>query len=274
MKMEISRTKSPLGLIAGGGQFPIMCAKAARDEGRSVIAIAHKGETDSALEMVAEKIRWVHLGQLGKVIRFFKKEGVSEALFAGTITKKRIFRDVRPDMRALSIWRRLDTRLDDGILRAVASELEREGIRVVPSTLFLKELLASEGRLTRHRPSRDQQEDIEFGFRLAKEVGRLDIGQCLVVKDKAVLAVEAIEGTDETILRGGRLGGPGSVVIKICKPGQDMRFDLPSVGTRTIESMIEAKASVLVIEAGKTLLFDRDDMIALADKNSITVIGR
>ncbi len=274
MKMGTSRTKPPLGLIAGGGQFPIMCARAAQDEGRSVVAIAHKGETDKALEAVTEKIRWVHLGQLGKVIRFFKNEGVSEALFAGTITKKRIFRDVRPDIRALSIWRRLDTRLDDGILRAVAGELEKEGIRVVPSTLFLKGLLAPEGRLTGHRPSSSQQEDIEFGFRMAKEIGRLDIGQCLVVKGKAVLAVEAIEGTDETILRGGRLGGAGSVVVKICKPGQDVRFDLPSVGPRTIESMIRVKASVLVVEAGKTLLFDREDMIALADSNAITVIGR
>jgi len=263
----------PLGLVAGGGQFPLLCARAARKQGRRVVAIAHNGETDALLSEEVDQIEWVYLGQLGKLIKTLKKAGASEAIFAGSITKTRIFRDVRPDLRAIDLWRRLGNRLDDRILRSVAAELEQEGIRVLPSTFFLKELLVPPGVLTRCRPSESQWKDIHFGWRLAREIGRLDIGQCLVVKDRTVLAVEAIEGTDRTIRRGGQLGGPDAVVIKVCKPAQDTRFDLPSVGVGTIEQMVRVKASVLAVEAGRTLFFDRDSTIDTADRSSIAVVG-
>lgn len=263
----------PLGLVAGGGQFPLLCARAARRQGRSIVAVAHKGETDPLLSEEVDQIEWVYLGQLGRLIETLKKAGASEAIFAGSITKTRIFKDVHPDLRAINLWRRLGNRLDDGILRSIAEELEQEGIHVLPSTILLKGLLVSSGVLTRCKPSESQWEDIRFGWELAREIGRLDIGQCLVVKDRAVLAVEAIEGTDQTIWRGGQLGGPDVVVIKICKPGQDTRFDLPSVGVETIEQMVRVKASVLAVEAGRTLFFDRDSTIDLANRSSIAVVG-
>ena len=263
----------PLGLVAGGGQFPLLCARAARRQGRSIVAVAHKGETDPLLSEEVDQIEWVYLGQLGRLIETLKKAGASEAIFAGSITKTRIFKDVRPDLRAINLWRRLGNRLDDGILRSIAAELEQEGIQVLPSTILLKRLLVPSGVLTRCKPSEGQWEDIRFGWELAREIGRLDIGQCLVVKDRAVLAIEAIEGTDQTIRRGGQLGGPGAVVIKVCKPGQDTRFDLPSVGVETIEQMVQVKASVLAVEAGRTLFFDRDSTIDMANRSSIAVVG-
>ncbi|OPL16989.1 MAG: hypothetical protein AVO38_06740 [delta proteobacterium ML8_D] len=265
--------QSPLGLVAGGGQFPLLCARAARKQGHGIVAVAHKGETDPLLSGEVDQIEWIYLGQLGKLIKTLKKAGASEAIFAGSITKTRIFKDVRPDLRALNLWRRLGTRLDDRILRSIASELEQEGIRVLPSTFLLKELLVSSGVLTDCKPSKSQWKDIHFGWELAREIGRLDVGQCLVVKDRTVLAVEAIEGTDQTIQRGGRLGGAGAVVIKVCKPTQDTRFDLPSVGAETIEQMIQVKASVLAVEADRTLFFDKDSTINLADRSSIAIVG-
>lgn len=263
----------PLGLVAGAGQFPFLCARAARRRGRKVVAIAHKGETDSLLSEEVDQIEWVHLGQLGKLIKTLKKAGASEAIFAGSITKTRMFRDARPDLRAIKLWRSLKNRLDDGILRAVADEIEGEGIQVIPSTVLLKDLLVPLGVLTRCSPSKKQWEDIRFGWKLAKELGRLDIGQCVVVKDRAVLAVEAIEGTDNTILRGGQFGGRGTVVIKICKPRQDIRFDLPSIGTQSIQKMTQVKASVLAVEVGRTLFFDRDSTIDLANRSGIAIVG-
>ena len=263
----------PLGLVAGGGQFPLLCAKEAGKQGIPIVAIAHSGETDPALEGLAHATTWVHLGQLGKLIRTLKKNGVRQVLFAGTITKVRIFRDVRPDLRALNLWRKLDRRLDDRILRAVASEIESEGMEVVPSTVLLPHLLAPAGPVTRNRPSTEQWKDIEFGWNLVKEIGRLDIGQCVVVKDRTVLAIEAIEGTDRTILRGGRLGGPGSVVVKACKPNQDLRFDLPSVGVKTVESMKEVRASVLAVQAGRTLMFDKEELVDAAQRAEIAIVG-
>jgi DUF1009 family protein len=265
--------EGPLGIVAGGGQFPLLCARAARNKGRSVMAIAHRGETDPQLEGEVDAVTWIYLGQLGKLIKVLKGSGVSEVLFAGTITKKRIFKDIRPDIRALNLWRRIEKRLDDGILRAIAAELEAEGIAVLPSTAFLQELLAPSGVLTRRPPTADQRDDIIFGWELARQIGRLDIGQCLVVKDRTVLAVEAIEGTDQTIVRGGRLGGAGAVVIKVCKPSQDTRFDLPSIGIGTIETMVSVKAAVLAVESGRALFFDRDAAVAMADRAGIAIVG-
>ncbi len=262
-----------IGLIAGGGDFPIMCAEAARRHGKAVIAVAHKGETSPDLNSEVDHLEWIYLGQLGRLIKTFKKYQVKQVIFAGTIKKKRIFSDIRPDLRALSLWKKLRTRLDDGILRALADELESEGIHVISSVTFLTELLVPEGLLSKKKPSKQEWEDIKFGWGLAKKIGQLDIGQCIVVKHKTVLAVEAIEGTDETITRGGKLGGPGGVIIKVCKPTQDTRFDLPATGPDTIKTMASVSASVLAVEANKALLFKKEETIKLANKLGISIVG-
>lgn len=271
--MTEERTASAIGLIAGGGQFPLLFAEAARSRGRRVVAIAHVNETLSELEQRADATYWVKLGQLGKIISHFRREGVTEAVFAGTITKTRIFRDVLPDFKGLTLWNKIDARLDDAILRAVAATLEEEGIRVLASTCYLEHLFFPRGVLTRKKPSAAQMEDVRFGWRVAREVGRLDIGQCVVVRDRSVLAVEAIEGTDAAIRRGGELAGSGAVVVKLKKPGQDFRFDLPATGSGTIETLAAVKGAVLAVEAGQSLLFDRTAMVAAADRASLVVIG-
>ena len=262
-----------IGIVAGGGQFPLLFAEAARRAGRRVVVAAHKGESDSALEDAADAILWVKLGQLGRIIRFFHDENVRETAFLGTITKTRIFRDVFPDLKGLTLWNRIRARHDDSILRAVADSLEKEGIKVVESTLYLKDLLFPGGVLTRRKPTAEEIEDMEFGWRMAREVGRLDIGQTVVVRDRAVVAVEAIEGTDAAIRRGGELAREKAVVVKVRKPGQDFRFDLPAIGTRTIAVMREVSASVLAVEKGQALLFDADRVIRDADDAGIAVVG-
>jgi DUF1009 family protein len=264
---------SKIGIIAGGGQFPLLFAKAAKKKGCQVLVVAHKGESSPDLEEIADEICWVKLGQLGKIIKFFKQQGVSEAVLLGTITKTRIFKDILPDLKGLTLWNRLKVRQDDSILRAVADALEDEGIKILESTIYLKELLFPKGVLTKGKPSSDQIDDIYFGWQMAREVGRLDIGQCVVVRDRAVLAVEAIEGTDAAIRRGGKLGKEQAVVVKVKKPNQDFRFDLPAIGIKTIDSMDEVGASVLAVETGQALLFDASAMIDRADKAGIVVVG-
>jgi len=264
---------SRIGIIAGGGQFPYLFAEAARKEGREVVIVAHKNESHPDLEGMADRFSWVKLGQLGKIIKFFHKENVRETVFLGTITKTRIFKDIFPDLKGLSIWNKIDVRQDDAILRAFADVLEKEGIAVLDSTLYLKHLLFPAGVLTRKKPTAGQKKDMEFGFQMARAVGKLDIGQCVVVRDMSVVAVEAIEGTDATIKRGGALAQEKAVVVKVKKPGQDFRFDLPATGLTTLESMQEAKAAVLAVEAGQSLLFDREAMIRQADKAGLVVVG-
>jgi DUF1009 family protein len=263
----------PIGLIAGGGQFPLLFAEAARQQGRKVVAVCHQNETAPELERRADACCWVKLGQLGRIIKFFQSQGVSETVFCGTITKTRIFRDILPDLKGLSLWNKIDSKLDDGILRAVAGALEEEGIQVLPSTCYLEHLLFPKGVLGRRRPSEEQWADIRFGWRIAREIGRLDIGQCVVVREGSVLAVEAIEGTDAAIRRGGELAGSGAVVIKLKKPGQDFRFDLPATGAGTIATLASVKGAALAAEAGQSLLFDREAMTAAADKAGIAVVG-
>ncbi len=265
--------ESKIGIIAGGGQFPYLFAEKAREAGREVVVAAHKGETHPELEKISDSFIWVRLGQLGKIIKFFHKERVREIVFLGTITKTRIFKDILPDWKGLSLWNRIDKRHDDAILRALAVEMQKEGIEVVDSTLYLKDLLFPAGLLTSRKPTLEQIEDIRFGREMAREIGRLDIGQCVVVRDRTVLAVEAIEGTDETIRRGGKLGREKTVVVKVKKPNQDFRFDLPSIGPRTIETMREVNAAVLAVEAGQALLFDSSTFIELAERNDVAVVG-
>ena len=264
---------SPIGLIAGGGQFPLLFAEAARARGRRVVAVAHVNETLPELEQQADVTCWVKLGQLGRIIKYFRQEGVNETVFAGTITKTRIFQDVLPDFKGLTLWNKIDIRLDDAILRAVAQTLEEEGIRVIASTCYLDHLFFPQGLLSRKKPSTAQMEDIRFGWSIARAVGRLDIGQCVVVRDRSVLAVEAIEGTDAAIRRGGELAGSGAVVVKLKKPDQDFRFDLPATGEKTIATLAAVKGAVLAVEAGQSLLFDRTAMVRAADRAGIVVIG-
>lgn len=264
---------SAIGLIAGGGQFPLLFTEAAKKQGHRVVAVAHTNETLPELEQLADTTCWVKLGQLGKIIKFFQAHGVSETAFAGTITKTRIFKDILPDLKGLTLWNKIDRRLDDAILRAVAATLEEEGIHVVASTCYLDHLLFPKGVLTRKKPTSEQLEDIEFGWSIAGEIGRLDIGQCVVVRERSVLAVEAIEGTDAAIRRGGGLSGSGAVVVKRKKPNQDFRFDLPATGEQTIKTLAEVKGAVLAVEAGQSLLFNPEAMIAAADKAGIVVVG-
>jgi UDP-2,3-diacylglucosamine hydrolase len=265
--------KPVLGIIAGSGKFPLLVARSAKKAGFRVVAVAHAGETDPVLENETDSIAWIRLGQLGKLIRSLKKQGVQQAVMAGGIKKERMFENVLPDLKGLSLLSRLAIFHDDDILRAVARELEKEGIEIVSSTTHVPELVAPPGILTMRKPSKNEKEDMAFGWRIAKELGRLDVGQCVVVRRKTVLALEAIEGTDETILRGGRLAREKAVVVKVSKPKQDLRFDVPTIGVGTILSMMEAKASVLAVEAGKTLVFDRDEAIALADRERIAIVS-
>lgn len=266
-------TKNRIGIIAGGGQFPMLFAKAAREAGREVVIVAHKGESWPELESLADEFLWVKLGQLGKIISFFKSRNVTETVFLGAITKTKIFKDVLPDFKGLTLWNKIDVRQDDAILRAVANAIEEEGIRVLESTLYLQHLLFPKGVLTKKKPGREQIEDIRFGWQTARAIGALDIGQCVVVRDRTVLAVEAIEGTDAAISRGGSLGREKAVVVKVKKPKQDFRFDLPAIGEKTIETMVSVKASVLAVEAEQALFFDREAVINSANRAGIVVVG-
>lgn len=262
-----------LGLIAGGGQFPLLIADAARQQGLRVVAVAHKDETDPALSEKVDEIVWVKLGQLGHLIRALKKNGAEKALMAGTITKRKMFEHVMPDLKGLSIMSKLAVFHDDDILKAVSAELEKEGVEIVSSTVYLPELIAPEGCLTRRKPTKEEEADIHVGWKVAKALGRLDTGQSVVVRKKTILALEAIEGTDATILRGGALAGEKAVVVKTSKPDQDLRFDVPSVGPGTISAMAKVKGSVLAIEAGRTLIFDRAETIAMADRQKISIVS-
>ncbi len=261
-----------IGVIAGGGRFPLLVAESARREGLRVVAVAHRGQTLPSLEDRVDEIVWIKLGQLGGLIQALKDRGVTKALMAGTVDKRKMF-EMQPDLKGLMLMSRLAVFHDDDILRTLADMLAKEGIEIVSSTSHLPDLLASPGCLTKRKPGRAEKEDIRLGWQAAKELGRLDIGQCVVVRKRTVLAVEAMEGTDETIRRGGKLAREKAVVVKVSKPDQDLRFDVPSVGLETVRVMTEVKASVLAVEAGKTLLFEQPQMIALANEAGIAVIS-
>jgi UDP-2,3-diacylglucosamine hydrolase len=262
-----------LGLIAGNGRFPIIFADNARKLGYHVSAVAHEGETDPELANHVDRIHWIKIGQLNKLISAFKSDEVHQAVMLGGIKKTHVFTTVRPDFRALALAARLALWKDDDILREIAKELEKEGITICESTFGLEGILADEGPLTARVPSGKEWEDIRYGWDVAHDIGRLDIGQCVIVKDRVVVAVEAVEGTDEAIKRGGQLAKDGAVVVKRCKPQQDLRFDLPAVGPRTIEIMASVNASVLAVEAGRTIILDRDLTLKKAQSAGIAVVG-
>jgi DUF1009 family protein len=262
-----------IGLIAGNGRFPLLFADAARRAGVEVVAVAHQGETPSEIVDLVSAVTWVRVGELGKIIRAFKRADVRRAVMAGGISKPRQLSDFRPDFRGAAFIARVRSLKDDVLLRGVADELERDGITVVESTMFLGELVPSAGTLSRRQPRSREWEDVRFGFTVAKEVGRFDVGQSVVVKRGTVLAVEGIEGTDAAIRRGGELGRGGAVVVKVSKPTQDLRFDVPAVGPETIAAMQEVGATVLALEAGRTLMIDREALLRAADAAGIAVVA-
>lgn len=262
-----------LGLIAGNGKFPLIVAAEARRLGYSVIAVAHHGETDPAIEHTAETVTWVYVGQLGKIIRAFQRSEVTEAVMAGGIRKVKLFGNFRPDVRGARFLAKFKSREDDDLLRGIADELAADGIQIVASTLCLSDIMPPEGILTKRAPRPEEWDDIVLGFRTAKEVGRLGIGQTVVVKRQIVLAVEAAEGTDAAIERGGRLAKSGCVVVKVSKPQQDLRFDVPAVGIETVNRLHEVRGTVLAIEAGKTILLEKEGLLSQADACGISVVG-
>ena len=263
-----------IGLIAGDGRFPIIFADNVRRLGFTVSAIAHVGTTLPELESYVEHIHWLKIGQFGKALAALKQDGIGQAVMLGGIKKTNVFTTLRPDLRALAIFSRLKHWKDDAILRAVAGELEREGIEILDSTFGLQDILAEEGYLTSKKPSKKEVEDIQFGWETLETLGMLDIGQCVVVKNGVIVSVEAVEGTDEAITRGGKLGGKGAVVIKRTKPQQDLRFDLPAIGPQTIQTMISVQATALAIEAGRTVIIDREDVLSQANEAGISIVGK
>jgi DUF1009 family protein len=260
-------------LIAGNSRFPLIFAQAAHAEGVSLVAVAHQGETPSELASLVADLTWVRVGELGKIITTFQAAGVTQAVMAGGIHKSGALTNIQPDERGFAFISRLPSLQDDVILRGIAQELESEGITVVESTRFLASLLPQPGILTAQSPTAQQWRDIHFGFAAARDIGRWDIGQSVVVKRRAVIAIEGIEGTNSAIRRGGELGGAGTVVVKVSKPQQDLRFDVPAVGPDTITAMQEVKASVLALEAGKTLMIDKEEFLQRANDCSVCVVA-
>jgi UDP-2,3-diacylglucosamine hydrolase len=262
-----------LGLIAGNGKFPLIFAEQARKEGYSLVAVAHRGETLKEIEGLVEEVAWIYVGQLGKMVRTFLRAGITEAVMAGGIQKVKLLENFRPDLRGAKFLARMKRKDDDALLRGLADELETEGIRVLDSTLCLPEIVAAEGVLTRRSPRPAEWEDIRFGFRVAKEIGRVGIGQTVVIKKQMVVAVEALEGTDAAIERGGRLARSGFIVVKVSKPQQDLRFDVPAVGVATVRRIHEMNGTALAVEASRTLLLEKDVLIKEADDFGISVVA-
>jgi DUF1009 family protein len=267
------------GLIAGNGRFPFLVLDAARAQGHDVTIVAAKEETFPELNDAAKRhgaaIHWISLGQLGTCINLLKDAGASHAVMAGQVRHTKIFAGgIIPDLAFLSVLRQLTSKNTDGLIGAVANVLRDNGIELMDSTSLIEPLLARSGVLTRRAPTEDERKDFEFGYRMADAIAALDIGQTIAVKHQAVVAVEAMEGTDEVIGRAGHLAGPGVRIVKVAKPKQDMRFDVPVVGIATIQAMRVAGANALSVDAGRTLMIDGDGIITSADEAGITIVGR
>lgn len=261
------------GLIAGNGQFPFLVVEGAKRAGAELSVIAIKEETDPNIEQVADKVLWVNIGQLGKMISFFKSNGVEQAIMAGQVKHVQIFSGALPDARMLKMLWNLPKRNTDALIGGVANEMAKDGIELIDSTFFIKDQLAQTGILTKRKPSDTEQENVEYGLSIANEIARLDLGQTIVVRAKACVAIEAMEGTDETIKRAGELANGKLTVVKVAKPAQDMRFDVPVIGIPTIGTMIAAGATCISVTAGKTLIFDKEAVLKFADQNKIAIIG-
>ena len=254
-----------LGLIAGNGKFPLIFAEEAKREGYALVAVAHRGETMEEIDKLLDDVTWVYVGQLGKIIETFHSAGITEAVMAGGIRKVKLFGNFRPDWRGVRFLARVKSREDDALLRGVADELAEEGIEVT--------LVAREGVLTQRAPTASEWEDVRLGFQVAKEIGRLGIGQTVIVKNRVVVAVEAVEGTDAAMERAGALAKSGFVVVKVSKPHQDLRFDVPAVGVDTIKNMGAVGGVVLAVEAGKTILLEKQRLLKDAEACGISVVA-
>ncbi len=260
------------GLIAGNGRFPFLVLEGARSQGIEMAVIAIKEEASPELEKAAKRVHWVSLGELSKTIDVMHQEGVTQAVMAGQVKHNKIFSSIRPDWKLAKLLFSLPRKNTDALIGAVARVLDEEGIRLVDSTLFLKPLVPEAGVLTRRAPNEHEAEDIAYGRGLAQQIAGMDIGQTVVIADRACIAVEAMEGTDEVIARAARIAaGKPLVVVKVSKPGQDMRFDVPVVGLPTIEQMRTVGATALAVDARRTLLFDRKKLIELADATGISI---
>jgi DUF1009 family protein len=264
---------APLGLIAGNGRFPFLTAAGARRAGRRVVALALREETSPELESEVDEMHWISLGQLGTAIEILQRAGAHEAVMAGQVQHRQIFSEIVPDLKLVGLLARLAFRNTDSLIGAVADALAREGITLLPSVAFLEDQLALPGPMTKRRPDGDERKDVAYGEQVARMLAGMDLGQTAVVKGCAAVALEAMEGTDETIRRAGRIAGPGTTVVKVGKPRQDMRFDVPVVGPGTLDAMREAGARVLAVDAGRTLLLDRPQFLERAEAERVAVFG-
>jgi DUF1009 family protein len=267
------RTAPTLGLIAGWGDLPAVVAKAAREHGRRVVAVGFRGETDPELARDVDEWHWSSLGQVGRLIRLLKTAGVTETVLAGVVKHRSLFNLFRMDWRAVRLLAGLKDKRANSILGAVAETLAQEDLRLISPLPWLKAYLPGRGCLTQHRPTRQERKDVQFGYRMARHVAGADIGQTVVVKNQTVVAVEAMEGTDACILRAGEISRGGAVVVKVTKPDQDFRFDVPVVGPLTIQNMHKAGATVLAFSANQTLFLHRDKTVVDADRARISLWG-
>jgi UDP-2,3-diacylglucosamine hydrolase len=263
-----------LAIIAGNGVYPRLLADGARRAGvETIIAAAFTDETDSVLEKHVDVLEWMHVGQLGRLLKFFRRQDIHHAIMAGQIAPKNLF-DLRPDLKALMLLGKLKERNAESIFAAIADELSKIDVDLLPATTFLEDSLARPGLIAGPKLSPRQKHDVELGWTVAKEIARLDIGQTIVIKNGTIVAVEALEGTNEAIKRGGTLAREGAVMVKVSKPNQDMRFDVPAIGVETIRIAAESGVRVIAVEAGKTLLLERDALTALANGLNVSVAAR
>jgi UDP-2,3-diacylglucosamine hydrolase len=266
-------TPDALGIIAGSGAYPLQVARSARSSGvKQIVAAAFTDETDAALAQHVDALEWLRVGQLSRLLSFFKARGIRHAIMAGQIAPKNLF-DVRPDVKTLLLLARLKRRNAETIFGAIADELRGVGVELLPATTFLDDAVAQHGLIAGRGLNRREEADVRYGFDIAKQVSALDIGQTVVVKDGTVVAVEAFEGTNEAIKRGGALARKGAVLVKVSKPNQDMRFDVPVIGARTVEIASAAHVRVIAVEAERTLLLEKDQLVAAAARHGISVVG-
>ena len=267
-------TLHALGIIAGNGVYPRLLADAARKAGvKEISAAAFTGETDPVLQQHVDVLEWMRVGQLNRLLTFFRAHDIHHAIMAGQIAPKNLF-DLRPDWKALMLLGTLKERNAESIFVAIADELAKIDVDLLPATTFLEDFLAASGLIAGPKLSRNEEDDVDLGWRIAKEIARLDIGQTVLVRNGTVVAVEALEGTNDAIRRGGELASSGAVMVKVAKPSQDMRFDVPVIGLETIRVAAEAKLRVIAVEAGKTLLLERDAIVDLANHSKISIVGR
>jgi DUF1009 family protein len=262
-----------IGLIAGNGRFPFLVAAEIKKNGEQVICVGLKEEADEGLSAVCDKYFEVSIGKFQKIIDSLKDEGVNTAVMAGQVKHVKIYSGILPDMRAVKILASLVNKKTDTILKTVANEFEKDGIKLMPSHAYLTSLLAPKGLIAGKKLSSQENKDVEFGFKIAKGIAGFDIGQTVVVKDRSVLAVESVEGTDECIKRAFSLGGENAVVVKVAKPDQDFRFDVPVIGTRTVDVLKANKIRVMAVEAGVTLILDKEEVVQKAKDNNVAIIG-